>query len=153
MDSKEEIERIYRNIESYRSNAQKNKFYSMQRIDLIIVSLSTGSIIALLSKVELVVESLCYCYSLAYYISLVMIAVSIITNIISQIYSYKVHAIEVNWASQEMEIINNLRKENTSENSKTLNIITTTSNTISIVSLVVGIVISFFLLGAFILQV
>jgi len=143
-------DRIYNNLESYRLNSQNNKFYSMQRIDIIIISLSTGSIIVLLNYTDKIVLYNCFYMSLLYFLALIIFSLSIGSNIISQWYSHKVHQIESAWASKQMEVLNKVCKENNVEDTSNKNKITCISNKVSVWSLAIAVAISFILLGVII---
>lgn len=148
MKNEEKIEdRIYNNLESYRLNSQNKKFYSMQRIDLIVVSLSTGSIIILLNSIDKIIFFDCILIKLFYFITLFVFALSIFFNIISQWYSHKVHNIESNWANKEMELQNNLIDENLTEDSTDFNKTTYLSNYLSLLFLGLGGIMLFLLLA------
>ncbi|MBE7442755.1 MAG: hypothetical protein HS119_09925 [Flavobacteriales bacterium] len=105
-------ERIYKMLEDYKVNCEQNKFYSMQRVDLIVISISSGSIAGLLSKIELICNNTCWAISSIYFITIVSFLASIIFNIFSQLSSHEAHNIERRWAMNEMEKINEPQNNN-----------------------------------------
>lgn len=139
-------ERAYKNFEIFRESALNNMFYSMQRIDLIIVSLSSGSIIIILNLLK-ETHSLPICMKVLAFVCIVMYVFAIIINIISQFTAHKLHSKEAEWALQEMDIMNNIRKENEASDSKIWNSLTRIANNLSITFLILGFVLSLILLG------
>lgn len=138
-------ERNYRNYEAFRESALNNMFYSMQRIDLIIVSLSSGSIIIILNFLK-EIHCLPMCTKVFAFISILMYIFAIIINIFSQFTAHKLHSIEAEWALQEMDIMNNNRKENEAKDSKIWNTLTIISNVLSVIFLALGFILSLILL-------
>lgn len=140
-------ERAYKNFEIFRESALNNMFYSMQRIDLIIISLSTGSIIVLLNFLNDEVNSLSSCVKVFTFLSLLFFALSILINIASQFTAHKLHSKEAEWALQEMDIMNNLRKENDVNDYSIWNTLTKVANIFSVLFLILGFLVSFIILA------
>ncbi len=140
-------ERNYRNYEAFRESALNNMFYSMQRIDLIIVSLSSGSIIIILNFLK-EVQTLPICTKVLAFISLILFVLSIIINVLSQFTAHKFHSKEADWALQEMNDMNNIvSDENNANDSKIWNTFTIIANIFSVTFLALGFILSLILLG------
>lgn len=112
MSDETKQERIYRRIENFYAICSRNAFYSMQRIDLIIIALSTGGVVVLLNFYRFNLENdiennPLLLWSMGFFI------ITIACNLISQWFAYKTHTIESEWAEEEMKYLNGLIEENT----------------------------------------
>lgn len=145
-------ERNYRQFEEYRLNSLQNMFYSIQRTDLIIISVSTGGIVILLSFVnslnerEIVLDS---CDKFLTFFSILFFIITIFINIGSQFTAKKYHDLEANWALQEMNELNNIDKEDV-QDSKIWDDLTILGNKTSLTTLIIGVILSVILLGGII---
>jgi len=149
-DDKKQIRenRTYDNMRNYRSNALQNWFYSFQRIDLLIVTISTGGIVILLSILGDKNIVLTTCPKVFLFLSLILFALTIIVNLFSQLFSAKANKRAADWALNEMEIINKQTEESESYNRNTCYGKTTKIlNNISLYSLVAGILLSLIMSG------
>lgn len=137
MNEPDKEQRNYDSIRDYRDRSFKNAFYSIQRIDLIIISLSTGGIVALLNYLKDVILINNEYLSNIFFNSILLFVLTIIFNIASQFTSYKSNEIEGNWAHQELKRKNGVSFKTMSDNT-TLEIITMTLNYVSIAVLVIA---------------
>lgn len=153
-------ERVYKMFEDYKINSEQNKFYSMQRIDLIIISISTGSIAGLLSKIDSFSNNECLLFNWVYFLAILSFSFSIIFNIISQLYSHDAHHIESRWAKRQMESMNQKEDDTSQESdidddnneldSSEQISRTDKSNSYSLYSLSIGFILSLLLIASFI---
>lgn len=95
-------ERYYRSLESHRDVCQKSVFYSIQRIDLIVISLATGTVVLVLSQIN---EVCCHKKEL-FSIIIGLCVCSIVVNLVSQFLAHYVNKQEVKWAMDEMTSVN-----------------------------------------------
>lgn len=98
-------ERIYRRIENFYDVSSRNAFYSMQRIDLIIIALSTGGIIVLLNFYKFNLENCIENNPLLLW-SMALFMITIGCNLVGQWLAYKIHIIGTEWAESQMDYLN-----------------------------------------------
>lgn len=154
-NNKDKIDdRTYKMLEDYKVNCEQNKFYAMQRVDLIIVSISTGSIVGLLTKIELISNNTCWVIGLIYFTAIISFVASIVFNIFSQLSSHEAHNIERRWAKNEMDKTNELQSNESSNeillSSEKQSKKTEEFNDYSLYSLYLGFFISLILIALFI---
>ncbi|HEY9082877.1 MAG TPA: hypothetical protein VIN73_06055 [Vicingaceae bacterium] len=123
-------------------------FYSIQRTDLIIISVSTGGIIILLSFIDSLYENkevLDIDGKILVFSSIISFVGTIFINIFSQFTAKKYHDLEANWALEEMNEMNKVEKEDVKDG-KWYDKLTIWGNRVSFATLCIGVVLSLILL-------
>jgi len=145
-DEEKKKDRGYKTVEDFRMNALKNQFYSMQRIDLLVISLSTGGIALVLSYLKDLspTES---CLSIIGYISVILFFLSILTNLGSQITAHKAHANDAEWARERIQFLNGVSKDDAEDTPVLYDNLTMIFNGISIWSLITSVILIIVMLG------
>lgn len=145
MSDKIKQERVYRRIENFYRIARKNAYYSMQRIDLVIVALSTGGIIILLNFYKFNLENHIENNPILLW-SIGLFITTIGCNLLGQWTSYKANTIESEWAENEMDKLNGIIDENEIGDSDDYDIATTIFNYLSYSFLAISSILFFSLL-------
>lgn len=136
-------DRSYSTMQMFRTNALTKEFYSYQRIDLLIISLSTGGILVLLSVFGNKDINLDTCSKVLLFICLVLFVLAIFSNIFSQVFAAKANRENAEWSLNELEIINDQTDESEEYNvDKTSSNWTTYLNASSMIFLVLSILLT-----------
>lgn len=143
-------ERVYKCVESYRDRSFNTRFYSMQRIDLIVVTLSTGGIIAILNMLDKLIVLSCCCAKTFSMLAVISFGLTIAFNLASQFSSHALNKNEADWADSEMDRLNKKIEVNQIAEYAYLKNLTTFLNRAGIVCLSIGFIFLSITLGSII---
>lgn len=92
-----ETDNFIEDLKDYREVNRKNLSYSVQRLDILVVSLSTTSIVLIVSYLKWLIDSPIdkTLPGILGVVSIIFFAISLLLNFASQFTSYKTHKIEL----------------------------------------------------------
>lgn len=146
MSDKTKQERHYRRIENFYRISLENSYYSVKRIDLMIIALSVGGIIVLLNFYKFNLENRIENHPLLLW-SMALFMITIGCNFLAQWTSYKCNTIESKWAESEMDRLNEEIDKNEIGDSDDYDTATTIFNYLSYSFLVISSILLFCVLA------
>jgi hypothetical protein len=119
---KDTEKRKYELWNDFLQSSKKNVFYSYQRIDLVIVAFSTGSLATIISSIQIIKSIPSECFKCLCVFALMLFAATIIINILSQVYSAKHNSEECAESINRLSIMNGSKIDEYENDNKYLNI-------------------------------
>ena len=145
MEAKEEKSARYlAKLEKHIDNAKEAEKYSSDRFDVLLISLSTGSLLFSIGFAQNIVKDLSKADTSALKVSWLLFTVALIANLLSQVSSYYTHKMDIRVTNHLIRV--NRGKESKVDQKRTewwckaLNTSTLSFNLISLLTLIGGIV-------------